>query len=144
MVNYPLLLNTISQYADRKEWMYMGNCHKDEKFNTRRSNQKNYVPYSVVGSTRLPAYASGGGYVISYNLLPDLLIAMRHVNYLTHHEDVNVGKGMDLLHVECIDQSAIWIARKGCWFSRTCLKKVIMHPQHSKSEIQRFYSYLSE
>ena len=143
VVNYPLLNQTISKYEQNREYLYMGNCHSGEMFNTRWPDRKNYVPPSVVGKTRIPTYASGGGYVISYKLLPKLLIAMRHVNYLTHHEDVNVGKGMDLLNVECVDKTAIWIARSGCRFSWTCLKKIIMHPKKSPSEIERFYSYIA-
>lgn len=142
VVNYPYLLQLISPYNVEKDNVYMGDCHKDERFNTRKVHSKNYIPATVVGKTVLPYYVSGGGYLISYHLLPRLMIAMRHVDYLTHHEDVNVGKGMQLLFVRCVDYSDFWVARNGCESKEECLKHVILHPKRSSSEVNRFYSYL--
>ena len=142
VVNYPLLLQLIYPYDVIKDDVYMGDCHRDEIFNTKNHRRKNYVPAAVVGSTVLSYYASGGGYIISYHLLPRLMIAMRHVNYLTHHEDVNTGKGMQLLQVPCVDYSRFWVARLGCENQGECLRHVILHPKSSILEVDRFYSYL--
>ena len=142
VINYPLLLQLLSPYDVSKDDVYMGDCHHDEIFNTKNHRRKNYVPAAVVGNTVLSYYASGGGYVISYHLLPRLMIAMRHVNYLTHHEDVNTGKGMQLLQVPCVDYSRFWVARLGCKNQSECLRHVILHPKSSILEVDRFYSYL--
>lgn len=142
VINYPLLLQVIYPYDVVKDDVYMGDCHRDENFNTKNQNRKNYVPPAVVGDDVLSYYASGGGYIISYHLLPRLMIAMRHVNYLTHHEDVNTGKGMQLLLVPCVEHSDFWVARRGCGNQTDCLRHVVLHPKTSILEVNQYYSYL--
>ena len=141
VINYPLLLSIVSQY-DYRSNVYLGNCHINEPYYTYNSLRKNYIPKVIVGNSTIPYYNSGGGYLISYRLLPDVLAAIRYVPFLTHHEDVNIGKAMYLLKVGCIDYTKRWISRNGCNSKSQCLSKVIMHPEKSDYEIERFYSYL--
>lgn len=76
VVNYPRLielLDTISE--EQKQNLYMGLCDKGKNYNTMDVSRKNYVPKSLVqGDTYIPYYVTGGGYVISYELLPKLLV----------------------------------------------------------------------
>lgn len=142
VINYPLLLSIVSQF-DYRSNVYLGNCHVNEPYFTYNILKKNYIPSYIVGSSTIPYYNSGGGYLISYRLLPDVLAAIRYVPFLSHHEDVNVGKAMYLLKVGCIDYTKRWIARNGCDSREKCLSKVIMHPKDSDFEIEQFYSYLA-
>ena len=55
---------------------------------------------------------------------------------------MNVGKGMVMLGIPCMGDEEWWIARHGCDNKTECLKYVVMHPEVSKEEIIRFYTYL--
>ena len=142
VINYPLLLKHLEPYDPLSSRVYMGDCHLREHYLTRNTKRKQYIPASLVGDYKIPPYASGGGYIISYKLLGELMIAMRHVDFLTHHEDVNVGKGMDLIFVPCIQKKPMWVARRGCPSKEECLEYVVMHPRSKDNEIDVFYSYL--
>ena len=81
--------------------------------------------------------------MLSYSLLPELLVGASHLKFIGHFEDVNVGRALELVGVRCIDRSSVWIHRHGCPDKQSCLKAVVMHPKHDKDEIDRFYSYLA-
>ena len=142
VINYPLLLQHLKPYDPLVSRVYMGDCHVGEHYLTRDIKRKQYIPATLVGDYQIPPYASGGGYIISYKLLGELMIAMRHVDFLTHHEDVNIGKGMALILVHCIQKRSMWVARNGCESKKECLEYVVMHPNLNDEEIDVFYSYL--
>ena len=143
VINYPLLLKHLEPYNPFVDRVYMGDCHVGEHYITNNPRRKIYIPESLVLDPKIAPYASGGGYVISYKLLGELMIAMRHVKFLTHHEDVNIGKGMELLFVQCIQKKPMWVARKGCDSEESCKEYVVMHPERHISEINEFYSYIA-
>ena len=123
----------------------MGMCDRDKKYNVYEVARKNYIPLSLVqNETFIPYYVTGGGYVISYRLLPRLLVGMSHLSFIGHNEDVNVGRGMQLMHIPCRHVPKYWIARHGCTQKKECLKHVIIHPWMDVSEVPRYYSYLTE
>ena len=69
-------------------------------------------------------------------------IAIQHLPFIAHNEDMNVGKGMVMLGIPCMGDEEWWIARHGCDNKTECLKYVVMHPEVSNEEIIRFYTYL--
>ena len=141
VINYPLLTQIVNSVVN-KDRLYLGDCLTDNIFNIMDYTLKNVVPASLIEKEyRVNYYARGGGYVISYKLLPDLLVAMRHLRFLTHHEDVNIGRGMELLKVNCIQGHTNWIARYGCESKEECEKYVVLHPEALRSEVEQFYSY---
>ena len=100
------------------------------------------IPDSLVGDDVLiPAYATGAGYLIRSDVLPHLAIAIRHLNFIGHNEDVNVGKAMTLLNYNCshIDH---WVARYGCENRTSCLDYSIIHRNSSNTEIGKYWRYL--
>lgn len=144
VVNYALLRRYARFVSRRRDDVYMGNCKRDMAFNTIDPTKKNFIPNSLVGTEkRYSYYATGGGYLVSYSLLPRLLVGASHLRFIGHFEDVNVGRAMKLVGVECLGLTRRWIARYGCPTREECLKYVIMHPQRSAEEVVRFYSYLS-
>ena len=146
VVNYPRLVELLNAMSEeQKQNLYMGLCDQGKNYNTVDVSRKNYVPKSLVqGDTYIPYYVTGGGYIISYELLPKLLVGISHLPFIGHNEDVNVGRGMTLVKIPCTDAKTIWISRNGCFSKTECLKRVIMHPWMDVSEVPRFYSYLLE
>lgn len=69
------------------------------------------------------------------------LIAVRHLPFLTHLEDVTIGMAATSLEYRCKHKSK-WIARQGCETKESCLKYMIMHKNTSNSEIERYWSYI--
>ena len=144
VVNYAVLRRYARFASRRRGDVYMGNCKRDMTFNIIDPTMKNFIPNSLVGAEkRYSYYATGGGYLISYSLLPQLLVGVSHLRFVGHFEDVNVGRAMKLVGVECLGLTRRWIARHGCPTREVCLKYVIMHPQWNVEEVARFYSYLS-
>lgn len=146
VVNYPQLEKLIGALSELEQsQLYMGMCDRDKKYNVYEVARKNYIPLSLVqNETFIPYYVTGGGYVISYRLLPRLLVGMSHLSFIGHNEDVNVGRGMQLMHIPCRHVPKYWIARHGCTQKKECLKHVIIHPWMDVSEVPRYYSYLTE
>lgn len=146
VVNYPRLKALIDVMTEKqKNNLYMGLCDKGKTYNTVDVSRKNYVPKSLVQeNVYIPYYVTGGGYVISYGLLPKLLVGISHLPFIGHNEDVNVGRGMQLVQIPCTDIKPNWIARNGCFSKTECLKNVIIHPWMDISEVPRYYSYLLE
>ena len=144
VINIKALQDRLSQLsaAHRKE-LYMGNCRFNDTYNYERKELKNYVPSALIKNrVRIPYYATGGCYVISYNVLPRLLISIQHLPFIAHNEDVNVGKGMGIAGIPCSKQR-MWIARHGCHSQAECLDYVVMHPKEGMTDVIRFYSYLN-
>lgn len=146
VINYPLLTNMLSQLSDEeKANLYMGLCDQGKSYNTMDVSRKNYIPKSMVmNNTYIPYYVTGGGYVISYSLLPRLLAGLSHLPFIGHNEDVNVGRGMQLVNIPCHDIRPKWIARHGCASKEECLTYVVLHPWMDESEVPTYYSYLVE
>lgn len=144
VINYKMLQKRIGALAvARQNELYMGWCCYNNTYNYMRSSARNYVPKALIrDNTNIPYYAFGGCYVISYHILPRLLLAIQHLPFIAHNEDVNVGKGMAMLGIPCIRQYT-WITLYGCKNETDCLKYVVMHPRESIQETSRFYSYLT-
>ena len=147
VVNYPLLhtlLDQIPPSSASRNRVYMGACRRNTKYNVYDASKKNFIPISLTQNELWYSYyVTGGGYVLSYSLLPELLVGASHLKFIGHFEDVNVGRALELVGVKCIDRSSVWIHRHGCPDKQTCLKAVVIHPKHDKDEIDRFYSYLA-
>ena len=144
VVNYGLLQRRIAALdVARQNELYMGRCWFNITYNFKRNFTKDYVPKALLRDrTFVPYFAAGGCYVISYHILPRLLLAIQHLPFIAHNEDMNVGKGMVMLGIPCMGDEEWWIARHGCDNKTECLKYVVMHPEVSKEEIIRFYTYL--
>lgn len=143
VINYDLLYQRIAIYDEaRQNKLYMGMCHVRNTYNYKQKHKKNYVPKALLRrDTFIRYFTDGGGYVISYHLLPQLLLTLRHLPFIAHNEDMNVGKGMIMLGVPCT-HDPFWLARKGCTNKRDCLRYVVMHPKEDIEETMQFYSYL--
>lgn len=136
VVNIPRLLRYLNG-MDKYHPQYIGKCSLHWKFNIDDPTQKNYVPPSlVVPRQRFIGYASGGGYILRAEGIPRLLIAVRHLPFLTHLEDVTIGMAATSLEYRCKHKSK-WIARQGCETKESCLKYMIMHKNTSNSEIEQ-------
>ena len=146
VINYPLLTEMLSRLSEQeKANLYMGLCDQGKSYNTMDVSRKNYIPASLVkNETYIPYYVTGGGYVISYSLLPRLLAGLSHLPFIGHNEDVNVGRGMKLVNINCHDVRPKWIARHGCASKEECLEYVVIHPWLDESEVPKYYSYLVE
>lgn len=143
VINYDLLHRRIASYSEaRRNELYLGKCRKRNTYNYKNKNKKNYVPKALLrDKTFIPYFADGGGYVISYNLLPRVLLAIQRLPFIAHNEDMNVGKAMIMLDIPCMD-GPNWLARQGCRSREDCLQYVVMHPNNTIEEGTRFYSYL--
>lgn len=144
VVNYPLLKRYIfEQSKDVQNNMYMGRCDKGSGYNYYLSTRKNFIPRSVIlNELFIPYYVTGGGYLISYSILPRLLLGIRHLPFIGHNEDVNVGRGMKMMGIPCVNIKDKWISRYGCDSKEACSEYVVLHPFAYDEEIIRFYSYV--
>ena len=144
VVNYRFLHKLVNEIPpSSRNRVYMGNCKRNTQYNVYDASKKNFIPISLAKNEMWYSYyVTGGGYVISYSLLPQLLVGVSHLKFIGHFEDVNVGRAMELVRIKCIDRSKVWISRHGCPDRQSCLKHVVMHPKYEKDEIDRYYSYL--
>ena len=144
-INLPLLFSILynSSSIFTEQYLYAGDCLQS-RFNTRDQSQKNYVPPTLIqGDNFVESYARGGLYVMTYNLLPPLLISTRHLPFLTHHEDANTGRAFNALGIRCVDlRKGNWIARNGCYSKDRCKQYVAIHPHRYISETRRYYSMI--
>ena len=139
-LNIKLILHTIN-YLSPKD-VYFGNC-QSSSYNTKKP-AKNFVPPEVVGNeTAVPDYVMGGGYVISSSIIGKMVAALRHLSFIAHNEDVNVGKAMKLIGVKC-SYVPNWIALHGCENKEECMKYQIMHKDKSDDEVNVFWRYIIE
>lgn len=144
-VNLPLLVSLLySPEILSRTYTYAGDCLQS-RFNTRDRTQKNFVPASLVQKDEwIDSYARGGLYVMTYNLLPPLLISTRHLPFLTHHEDANTGRAFNALSIRCSSLGEEhWLARKGCYSRESCKQYIAIHPQRFSSETRRYYKMIS-
>jgi hypothetical protein len=110
------------------------------------SKGKHHVPSCVYGKENKAYYARGGLYVITYNLIPSLLLHFRHYPYLFHNEDAMHGVILRSIGYSCInlDQNK-WIARYGCQSFNVCITYDSIHPANNKEDkTHLYYQYLLE
>ena len=139
-INIPHIREKVDELIQDKE-DYVGECRVGQKYNTENRAMKNYIPAELPnGDRNISAYARGGGYLISRRVLPKLLVAFRYLPFVGHHEDVNVGRAMDLAGVSCLNVSN-WLARTGCKSSGGCKQYYIAHRQEGESilEIRQYF-----
>lgn len=140
VVNYDELERRMNGW--RQEPLYTGYVGRGHHFKTG-TRSRNAVPAELVGSNPvLPPYAYGGGYVIRYDVIPKMLLGIRHLPFITHNEDVNIGRGMSVVNISAVSSNHRWMVN-GCKSKEDCLRFVIMHHGHDDSGIARYYSYLS-
>lgn len=141
VLNLPLLASLLSSPSLlRLSYVYMGNCYRYGAYNTV-NRTKTFVPASVVRSDSvIPTYATGGAYVLSRPLLVPLLLEARHLPFLTHQEDVTVGRAVGRAGAGCISpKPGMWIARNGCE-GAMCSSYVVLHTSGEKEELERVYA----
>ena len=98
MINFPRLSSIVEELRGD----YVGDCVNGSTYNYRNSSRKNYVPKSLIGTmTRIAYYSTGAGYMISMEALPKLLTGYRYLPFISHNEDVNVGRAMGLVGIPC-------------------------------------------
>lgn len=141
-LNLPRLMSVL--YSKRIRAMpivYGGDCFFNERyvFNPDPSS-KHYVPAELVSSsTMVESFARGGLYVITTNMITPMLSAVRHLSFITHQEDVTVGRAMSLIGVQC--QRLVrhfWLARYGC-HPLLCNKYAMVHSKVSSNETPLYY-----
>lgn len=141
VINFELIVH----YVQQTSTPYFGNCRYWDYYITSKRDKrylKMYVPKQLVqNDTKMPSYATGAGYLIRSDLLKYMIIALRHVNFIAHNEDVNVGKAMQLLGYNC-SYYANWVARHGCDSKEECSNYAILHKKESDDEIPRLWSYV--
>ena len=78
---------------------FIGDCHCKGKYILGR---RGCPPMEIVNATkRLPCYSYGGGYMLSANAIPKLMVAFRHLEYIATNEDINMGRAWHLLDLQC-------------------------------------------
>lgn len=139
-LNMNRILQIIDSLSPRD--VYIGNCRFNDFYVTKRRSAKNYVPPELVGDDkRIGGYVTGGGYVISSSIVGKMVVGLRHLRFIAHNEDVNVGKAMESIGVNCT-HIPNWIARYGCRNEEECLKYPIIHKDKSDDEVKVFWSYI--
>ena len=144
-VNIPLLMSILhSSEATEMKYAYIGDCISTS-YNTVLPHLKNYIPHEIIQDEPwIYAYARGGLYVLSYNTLPPLLVAIRHFPFITHHEDAMVGRAMYKMNIVCQSlNKEYWLARYGCSEGDVCKNYVAIHPKDSNRETNFYYSLFS-
>ena len=137
-------LQRIIQTVQHTKRPYIGNCRFSDYYITTKRYLKMFVPESLVQKDlRIPPYATGAGYLIRSAILPQLMIAIRHLNFIGHNEDVNIGKAFNLLNRNCTFESD-WVARKGCFSVGECRKYAILHKNVSEEEVDRMWYYITK
>ena len=141
-VNLPLLMSILhSSEMSELKYAYIGDCISTS-YNTVLPHLKNYIPQEIIQNEPwLYAYARGGLYILSYNTLTPLLVAIRHFPFITHHEDAMVGRAMYKMNIVCQSlNKEYWLARYGCSELEECKKYVAIHPKENYKETKFYYS----
>lgn len=123
---------------------YAGECRSGQHYNIFNQTQKNYIPAELIGGIRnVSTYARGAAYLISKQALPKLLVGFRHLPFIGHQEDVNVGRAMALARIPC---TAIedWLARKGCDSFMDCQQYYIAHRREEHDSVLNVMQYYQE
>lgn len=136
VLNLPLLLQQLSK-TNVQSQPYGGFCRSHEHLITKKGN-KHYVPLSIHRhETEIPTFSSGGGYYLANWIIPQMLIASRHLPFITHSEDVNVARSLKLLNATCTS-IANWISLSRCVGTR-CLEYAIVHKKMKASEFVAYH-----
>ena len=117
VVNLDALVHTIDEQSLRKlKYLYAGNCNVRSTYNTQNHTEKNYVPLDLVQTDRtIPSYATGAAYVLSAALIPPILLELRYLPFLTHQEDVTIGRAVHRAGLGCLSpKPGLWVSRNGC------------------------------
>ena len=164
VLNVPRLM----QYIQTANRTYIGNCKYKKSYLTYSALEKRKqrmrriirdkflrkeaydllvkraIPDSLVGNdTRITSYATGAGYLIRSDILPQLAVSIRHLNFIGHNEDVNIGKAMTMLGRPCTLVEN-WVARRGCANRTECLDYFIIHKKNSSMEVGKYWDYVME
>lgn len=126
--------STVSNNND----LYLGECIQSG-YNTDPSH-KHFVPQSIYQNDNYPYFARGGVYVLSKSLLPRLLVGVRHLHFITHHEDMICGRALALSNIKCNPTfKKYWLARYGCRKIQSCIHYVSIHPSFDEREVMNSY-----
>lgn len=129
--NIPRIVQTAQQVIRP----YIGNCRYLDYYITKKRHLKMAVPEQLIQKdTKIPPYATGAGYLIHSSILPHLVVALRHLNFIAHNEDVNIGKAFHLLNRNCTMEDQ-WVARSGCTSREDCLEYAVIHKNTSDFEL---------
>lgn len=139
-LNMPTILNTLHGFNSSVN--YAGFCKYNVTYNTKNPSAKNFVPHSLVRrDTRIREYATGAGYVLRWSLVPRIAIGIRHIRFIAHNEDVNVGKTLIMMDIPCVKLDN-WVARYGCNDREECLKYAIIHPDGQGTSLRSYWSFI--
>ena len=139
-LNMPNILSTLQEFNSSVD--YAGYCKYNVTYNTKLRSAKNYVPSSLVRNNHfIREYATGAGYVIRSWLLPKIAVGIRHLKFIAHNEDVNIGKTLIMLGVPCIGLDK-WVARFGCSNRARCLQYAIIHPDGKGTSLRSYWNYI--
>jgi hypothetical protein len=139
VLNIPKIMKNIYSVSKMNlHSFYGGNCIY---CNYKRSSRKHYIPSCIYeNESIIKSFARGGLYVFTYNILPSILISLRHTSFLVHNEDGMFGKMAKLNNVPCQSQP-YWMARYGCDDFKSCIQYYSIHPKTNEKENTRYYSY---
>lgn len=124
-------------------FLYGGDCFINERgvFKTEPSSKHHVPPELVPSNTTVKSFARGGLYVITTNIITPMLSSVRHLPFITHQEDVTVGRSMSLIGVQCKRLVRyFWLARHGC-HPLLCNKYAMVHPKISSNETSLYYQF---
>lgn len=139
-LNLPTILNRVQLFSSSVH--YAGNCQYSGTYNTVYKWRKNYVPASLVRKDRyIRGYATGAGYIIRSWLLPRTALGIRHLRFIAHNEDVNVGKVMVMFGIRCVKLEK-WVARHGCRSRDVCSRYAIIHPDGKGTPLRSYWNYI--
>ena len=140
VVNLDALANIVNERSLRKlKYLYAGNCNVRSTYNTRNRTEKNYVPAEVVQADPfIPSYATGAAYVMSAALIPPILLELRYLPFLTHQEDVTIGRAVHRAGLGCLSpKPGWWVSRNGCNSVAECRISVVVHVPQNDSALER-------
>ena len=138
-INIDLLMKLLYQQEIlNKSEVYIGDCFKSTFSN---KHPKHYVPREIVSENPIvESVARGGLYILSSNMIPRILISTRHLPFLTHQEDLTVGRALNRLGYKCENIYEKWISRHGCKLN--CKDYIMIHPQYKSEETYKYYTIL--
>lgn len=132
-----------ANHLKRIKFLYLGNCYNRGVYETHNRSSSHYIPSELVSIDRfIPNYATGAAYVLSSPLIPPLLLESRYLPFLTHQEDVSVGRAIHRAGLTCIaPRPGLWVARNGCIDPVTCHSFVVVHVSSDVKELERVYDF---
>lgn len=139
-VNIPMLMNILyDPVVFNRDKVYLGDCLFGEY--VRDETSKLYVPQEIYRDDyTIRGFARGGLYVLSKSVMGPLLIGLRHLKFLTHHEDMVSGRALELMGIHCdLSYGKRWMSRYGCDLGDECKDFVSIHPNVSRDEVPGYY-----